>query len=328
MPQVTLDSEIGQRHSKSRGSIGFAIGVPLTVILLLVVGTTTSPEFLTVRNLLNVLTSISIVGIVAVGMSFVMISGGWADLSVPAVVATGAILALGMQSTFGTIGAILIALVACATAGLINGLIVGFIKVNPIVVTLGTNIIVLGAAQAFVGGDIVYNNDPIANAIVAGRVFGIPFIALVFLVVLLFAHIVLAHTVWGRWTIAAGGNYAAAAASGVPVKLVRCLAFVGTALAAGLSGCLLALSLQSARPVIGAGYEFDAITALVVGGVSLLGGAGSIPRVLGGLLIVQLIKNIMVLQGFPTTSQGLAEGLVIVFAVALDIKLRKRSGDL
>ena len=312
----------------TKRKLGFSIGVPATVLLLLMVGSVSSPHFLTVSNLLNVLTSISIVGIVAVGMAFVTMSGGWADLSVPAVIATGAIILLGTQPTLGTLGAMVVALAACALAGAINGIVIGYIRANPIIVTLGSNIIVLGIAQAFVGGRIVYNSDPLANQLVKGKNLGVPFIVIVFLVLALIAHFILARTVWGRWTIATGGNYAAAAASGVPVRFVRGIAFVLTSVLAGVSGCLLALSLQSVRPVIGTGYDFSSFAALVVGGVSLLGGSGSIPRVLGGLLIVQLMSNIMVLHGFPTTAQGLAEGLVIVFAVALDIKLRKRSGGL
>jgi ribose transport system permease protein len=110
------------------------------------------------------------------------------------------------------------------------------------------------------------------------------------------------------------------------VRLVKFGSFVLTGVLAAAAGCLLALSLQSVRPVIGLDYDFASFAAIVVGGVSLLGGFGSIPRVLGGLFVIQLLTNIMVLHGFPTAAQGLAKGLVIVVAVAVDIKLRRRSG--
>jgi ribose transport system permease protein len=316
------------RHLPRDKKLGFSLGVPATVLLLLVGGALSSPQFLTTHNLLNVLISISIVGIVAVGMAFVTISGGWADLSVPALIATGAIILLHAQPAFGTLWALALAIGACAIAGAVNGMLIGYVKANPIVVTLGTNIIILGIAQSFVGGKIVYNSDPVANEVVLGKIYGVPFIVVVFLGFALAAHFLLNRTVWGRWTVATGGNYAAAAASGVPVRLIRGMSFVFTSIFAGVSGCLLALSLQSVRPVIGIGYDFNSFAALVVGGVSLLGGSGSIPRVIGGLFIIQLMSNIMVLHGFPTTAQGLAEGIVIVFAVAFDIKLRRRSGGL
>ncbi len=302
------------------------IGVPATILALVIVGSLTSSNFLTVNNLMNVLTSVSIVGIVACGMMFVVISGCWADLSVPAIVATGAIVLLSTQPLLGTPMALVAAVIAGTGVGAINGVVIGYIRTNPVIVTLGSNVAILGIAQAIVGGKIVYNNDPVATAIVNGRFFGIPFVVLVFLAVSLIVHVVLAKTIWGRWSLATGGSYAASDASGVPVRFVRFGSFVLSGGLAAIAGCLLALSLQSVRPVVGLGYDFDALAAIVVGGVSLLGGSGSVARVIGGLLVVQLLSNVMVLQGFPTTAQGLAKGVVIIIAVAIDINLRQRMG--
>jgi len=302
------------------------IGVPATVLALVVFGALSSPNFLTVGNLLNVLTSASIVGIVAMGVTFVVIAGSWADLSVPAIIAAGAIVLLSTQPLLGTPAALVVALLVGAAAGSISGFLIGYLRANPVIVTLGSNVVILGIAQAIVGGKIVYNSDPVATEIVNGRVLGVPFIVIVFAFIAAAMHILLSQTIWGRWSLATGGNYDAAAASGVPVRLVRFGSFVLTGTLAALSGCLLALSLQSVRPVIGLGYDFDALAAIVVGGVSLLGGSGTVARVLGGLFVVQLLTNIMVLHGLPTAAQGLAKGAVIVIAVAVDIKLRQRSG--
>lgn len=301
-------------------------GIPGTVIVLLLLGAVTSSNFLTISNLLNVLTSVSIVGIIALAMTFVVISGGWADLSVPAVIAAGAIVLLSAQPLLGTPLGLVLAVLVGALTGSVNGALIGYLRASPIVITLGSNIVILGIAQALVGGKIVYNSDAFATEVVNGRVLGIPFVAVVFLLLAATTHILLSRTVWGRWTIATGGNYDAAAASGVPVRRVRFGSFVLTGTFAAVCGCLLALSLQSVRPVIGADYDFAAFAAIVVGGVSLLGGFGSIPRVLGGLFVVQLLTNIMVLHGLPTAAQGFAKGIVIVLAVAIDIKLRQRSG--
>jgi ribose transport system permease protein len=317
-------AEQPSRHAKRPTWI--RLGIPATILALLLFGSLTTSHFLTASNFLNVLTSVSIVGIIALGMAFVVISGAWADLSVPAVIAAGAIVLLSAQPLVGTALALPLALLVGAIAGCVNGALIAYLQASPIVITLGSNIVILGIAQSLVGGKIVYNSDTAASEIVNGRVLGIPFVAVVFLVLAALSHIVLSRTVWGRWTVATGGNYQAALASGVPVRLVRAGAFALTGVLAAASGCLLALSLESVRPVIGLDYDFAAFAAIVVGGVSLLGGFGDIPRVLGGLFIVQLLTNIMVLQGLPTAAQGFAKGLVIVFAVALDIKLRRRSG--
>lgn len=302
------------------------VGLPAAVVALMAVGAVLSDKFLTVGNLLNVLNAMSIVGIIVVGMTFVIIVQGLADLSVPATVAVGAIVVLSTQDSFGTLGAIVAALLAAGVAGVVNGLLIGYGKANPIIVTLGVGTIVLGLVQALVGGEIVYGTASGATRFLTSRILGIPTLVLVFLVVAVLGHLLLSRTVWGRWTYAVGSNYAATEASAVPVRRTRAAAFVLTAVLSGLSGVLLGLTLLQARPVAGTGYEFDAITAVVVGGVSLLGGFGSVPRAVAGLLLVQVLTNILVLTGVPTPVQGLAQGSIIAIAVGLDVYLRRKGG--
>ena len=266
----------------------------------------------------------AIVGIVVVGMTFVLVAGGLADLSVPATIACGAILSLALQPIIGPIPAFVLAIALAGACGLVNGLLVGYVGVNPIIATLAMGAIVLGIVQAAVGGVIVYGTDPASGALMKGRVLGIPVIVVIFLAIAIVGNFVLSRTFWGRWTIATGGNYKAAQASAVPVRAVKAGAFVITGLASGLSGGLLGLTLQSARPVVGTGYEFSAITAVVVGGVSIMGGYGSVPRAIAGLILVQILTNVMVLEGVRTPIQGFVLGLLIAAAVALDVALRKR----
>ena len=174
------------------------------------------------------------------------------------------------------------------------------------------------------GGVIVYGTNPATADFVKGRIFGIPVLVLVFAVVAIAGHLVLSRSFWGRWTMATGGNPIAAEASAVPVRAVRAGAFVLSGLCGGLSGALLGLTLQSARPLVGVGYEFSAITAVIVGGISINGGAGSVPRAIIGLLFVQLLTNVMVLNGVRTPDQAFVLGVLIVVAVALDMALRRR----
>lgn len=311
----------------SRGAnIGSKTGLLFAILAVTLYGSFASPVFFSTGNFLNVLTSMSIVGIVVVGMTFVLVAGGLADLSVPATIACGAILSLGLQPEIGPIPAFAAAIALASCIGLLNGVLVGFAGVNPIIATLGVGTIALGVVQAAVGGVIVYGTNPASAEFVKGRLFDIPVIVLLFVVIAIVGHFVLSRTFWGRWTLATGGNYRAAQASAVPVRAVKAGAFVISGLVAGISGGLLGLTLQSARPLVGSGYEFNAITAVVVGGVSIMGGFGSIPRAIAGLVFVQLLTNVMVLQGVRTPVQGLALGLMIVCAVGLDSALRKRGG--
>lgn len=307
--------------------VGARLGLPAGIVATLIAGTLVSDRFLTVQNLTNVLINMSIIGIIVVGMTFVFVTRGLADLSVPATVAVGGLLVLGLESSIGTLPAAIVGVLAAAIAGAVNGWLIGYAGLNPVITTLASGTIVLGIAQVFVGGVIVYGDNAEAQAFLTGRVFGVvPVIVLIFLAVVIAGHLLLSRTVLGRWSYAVGSNPSATDASAVPVKRVRAFAFLLTGTLAGFSGVLLGITLQTARPGIGAGYEFDAITAVVVGGVSLLGGSGTVLFAVGGLLFVQLLTNIMVLLGVPTEPQGLVKGALIVTAVAIDIALRRRGG--
>ncbi|WP_226781341.1 ABC transporter permease [Oceaniglobus trochenteri] len=299
-------------------------GLGLAILVVILYGALSSPVFFTTGNMVNILTSMAIVGIVVVGMTFVLVVGGLADLSVPATIACGAILSLALQPSIGAVPAFALAIALAGFCGLISGLLVGYVGINPIIATLGVGTIVLGIVQAAVGGVIVYGTNPASADFVKSRVFGIPTIVLIFLVVTLVGHFVLGRTTWGRWTFATGSNANAAKASAVPVRAVKAGAFVITGLCAGLSGGLLGLTLQSARPLVGTGYEFSAITAVVVGGVSIMGGFGSVPRAIVGLIFVSVLTNVMVLEGVRTPTQGFVLGLLIAVAVAADVALRRR----
>ncbi|MBL0373600.1 ABC transporter permease [Rhizobium sp. KVB221] len=324
--EVARQPEPADRFSRANRTLEIFArgGLPFIIVAVMVFGALSSPVFLTTGNFLNVLTSMSIVGIVVVAMTYVLVVGGLADLSVPATIACGAILSLALQPTFGTGGAFAVAVLVAGATGLINGLLIGYARVNAIIVTLGMGTIILGIVQALVGGVIVYGADASSGDFVKSRLFGIPMVVIIFIVVAIIGHLILSRTFWGRWTTATGGNYSAAEASAVPVRAVKAGAFVFTGIASGISGGLLGLTLQAARPMVGTGYEFSAITAVVVGGVSIIGGFGSVPRAIAGLIFVQLLTNVMVLQGVRTPVQGLALGILIAGAVASDLALRRR----
>lgn len=313
----------------ARPTVGNVLGrlsVPIAIVVLLVIGSLASPSFLTASNLINVLNANSMVGLVALGMTFVAVCGGLADLSVPANVAMGALVTLGAQAVVDPLMAAILGILVATAGGVVNGLLVGYLKINPIIATLGTGTVLLGLSQLLIGGGIVYGQQSALADAVSGSILGIPIFIWIFAVVALILHPVLARTAYGRWNYAVGGNYLASAASAVPVRLTKAAAFALTGFLSGLCGCLLALNNGQARPIIGTGYEFVAITAVVIGGTSLFGGTGSVLRTAGGVVITALIANLIILIGLPTQATGLITGVIVLAAVAADAYFRRKAG--
>jgi len=321
---VTVPGIVGARSGA--GSVLGRISIPIAIVVLVVIGAVTSPSFLTPSNLLNVLNANSTVGLIALGMTFVAVCGGLADLSVPANVAMGGLIALGAQPAVGAVPAAILGLVVATLGGVVNGVLVGYLRINPIIATLGTGSVLLGLSQLVIGGGIVYGSPSAIADFVSGSALGVPIFIWIFVIVALILQPVLSRTAFGRWNLAVGGNYAAAAASAVPVRFTKGMAFVLTGFLSGLCGVLLALSNGQARPIIGTGYEFVAITAVVIGGSSLFGGRGSIIRTVGGVLITALIGNLIILIGFPTQATGLITGAIVLAAVGVDAYFRRKAG--
>lgn len=313
-------------RTSSPGTLFSRISIPLAIVALLVIGAIVSPSFLTASNLINVLNANAAVGLVALGMTFVAVCGGLADLSVPANVAMGALVTLGAQPVAGPFGAALLGLLVATAGGVVNGLLVGYMRINPIIATLGTGTVLLGLSQLLIGGGIVYGQPSALSTFVKGSAWGIPIFVWIFAVVAAVLTPLLSRTAFGRWNLAVGGNYQAAEASAVPVRFTKASAFALTGGLAGLCGVLLALSNGQARPIIGTGYEFVAITAVVIGGTSLFGGSGSVLRTVGGVIVTALIGNLIILGGLPSQSTGLVTGAIVLVAVGVDVYFRRKAG--
>lgn len=325
-PITTPPTPLRDASRQTAGSIMGRLSIPLSIVALLIIGSVTSPTFFTVSNLINVVNANSAVGLVALGMTFVAVCGGLADLSVPANVAVGALVTLGAQGAVGPFAAAGLGILVATCGGVANGLLVGYLRINPIIATLGTGAVLLGLSQLLIGGGIVYGEPNVLSDFVSSSFLGIPIFIWTFAIVAAILHPLLSRTAFGRWTHAVGGNYQASAASAVPVRFTKATAFVLTGMLAGVCGTLLALNNGQARPIIGTGYEFVAITAVVIGGTSLFGGSGSILRTVGGVLITALIGNLIVLIGFPTQSTGLITGAIVLVAVGVDAYFRRKAG--
>jgi ribose/xylose/arabinose/galactoside ABC-type transport system permease subunit len=280
---------------------------------------TTSPKFLAAGNLLNILRQVSIAGIVAIGVVVVLITGNF-DLSVGATLALAAVVSVQMQPIDAprTFLSILAPLALGAGIGAANGAIVGLLRANSIIVTVGMQFMVTGCVLLYVGGRHVRVDNATAFyfAISGGYFLGVPVPVYLFLLVAALCHLLIARTVFGRYLRAIGGNPEAARLLGIPVARDVMFAYLISGAAASISGIILASRVRNLDPTVGIGYEFSALTAVVLGGARLSGGQGNVLHTLAGVLILGVIANGMRLFNLPFNLQLLVQGFVLVAAVA------------
>ena len=299
--------------------------VGLMLIAVFVGLTLTSPYFLTTRNLFNVAREISVVGIVALGEALVIISGG-IDLSVGSTIGLSAVLGAMAAATGWPMLGIVAALATGAIVGLVNGLLVTRARINPFITTLGTLSVARGSALLVTRGE-PQAFDNWAAFLGGGRLAGIPIQFLLLVALALIVSVFAARTRWGRDIYAVGDNVRAARLSGLNVRAVRTLVFVLAGLLAGLGGLLLAGMLANADPNLGSGYELDVIAAVVLGGVALSGGRGSIGGVVIGAALMGLLRNAFVLLNVSGYWQIITIGLVVIVAVGSDSLNRSAEED-
>lgn len=305
-----------------------AIGnhIPLLVLAVLCVAATLiSDRFLTAVNLSNVLLQASILTVLAIGMTFVVVNGGF-DLSVGSTAALAG--CLGAMATFsaGAAAGLAIAVATGCVVGIVNGIIVAKLRVSPLIATLGTMVLVRGVVLLITDGAPVQALDEIDRAFVmigTGRLFGIPILPCVVVAVFAVGYWGLHHSTLGFRVFAVGSNEQAASICGIRVHRVKIAAFAICGTLAGLAGFLLAARLQSGQPTAGEFYELTAIAAVVLGGAALKGGEGKLFNSVVGVFIMVLLGNVLNLAGVGTYWQRVAVGLVIVAAAAAD-QLRHR----
>jgi ribose/xylose/arabinose/galactoside ABC-type transport system permease subunit len=301
--------------------LGTLVGLCLLSILLSIL----SPHFLSVSNLRNVLEQTAINAVVAVGMTFVIVSGG-IDLSVGSIVAfSGVLLASALAAGAPAPAAIAAGVAAGALCGLANGLLVTRGRLPPFIATLGMMSVARGAALVFTEGRPISGFDTGFRSLATGRVLGLPTPVLVVALVYAAAHLLLTRTRFGRYVYAIGGNEEATRLSGVAVRFHKTMVYVLCGTTSALAAVLLTSRLNSAQPIAGMMYELDAIAATVIGGTSLLGGSGSLGGTLVGALIMGVLRNGLNLLGVSSYLQQIVIGAVIIVAVLVD-SLLKRPG--
>jgi ribose/xylose/arabinose/galactoside ABC-type transport system permease subunit len=301
-------------------------GIYIALALLIVYFSVRVPEFRTWDNALLILLQVSVIGIIAVGMTFTIITAG-IDLSVGSLLAVAGIMsglfAQKDPTAFNVILAFTVPIAIGLLGGALNGAIIAGARVNPLIVTLGT----LTAFRGFVVWyrvNPIYNLQPYYRAVGQGTLFGFPIPVLALLLVAISAWITLSFTRFGRYVYAVGGNREAARAAGINVELVTFSVYVISGLCVGIASLIFTSRLMAAQAISGQGFELQAIAAAVVGGASLFGGRGKIGNTIVGALIMGILFNGFVMLDVPQPIQQMAIGVIIIIAVWLDGFLRNR----
>ena len=294
------------------------------LLALILVVSILSPSFLSTKNIFNILRQTSVNGIIAAGMTFVILTGG-IDLSVGSILAiSGAICASLLVSVQNIFVAVIAALVVGTVVGFINGFIITKGRLQPFIATLSTMTILRGLTLVYTdgkpitlgSGDLALNFGQIGG----GKILGIPTPALIMIITFAFCAYILKNTQMGRYTYALGSNEEATKLSGINTDKVKITVYTISGILAAVAGIIITSRLYSAQPTAGDGYELDAIAAVVLGGTSLTGGKGKITGTIIGALIIGVLSNALNILDVSSYYQMMVKGAVILVAVLLDRK--------
>lgn len=302
------------------------------LIVLIIVFSLASPYFLTFDNVMGILVSTAVNGVLALGVTFVIVTGG-IDLSVGTVMAFSAVTTAYTVTNMGLplpVG-IVVGMLTGAAAGLLNGVLISRLKIPPFIATLGTMMVARGLALVVSDSTPIYFNEtPVFRQIMLGSVvesligLEIPNAVFIFFGAAFVAAFILSKTVLGRYTVAIGSNEEATRLSGVNVAAWKTAVYTLGGTFSGLAGIMIASRLNSAQPATGAGYELEAIAAVVIGGTSLSGGEGTILGTVIGAFVISTLTNGLRILSVPQEWQMVVTGAIVIFAVYLDILRRRR----
>ena len=333
MKSGSVERTVSQRATLMRSDAMQRFLAFAALIVIIVGFSLLSPNFLQFDNVVGILIATTVNGVLALGVTFVIISGS-IDLSVGTVMTLSAV----MTAVFVTVWqlpvpvGIVAGIATGGLAGLVNGVLVAKLKIPSFIATLGMLNVAKGLALVISGLKPIYFNDtPEFNHAAMGSVLGgivpgleIPNLVLVLFVSALAASLILSKTILGRYTFALGSNEEAARLSGVNVDVWKMAVFAVCGLFSGIAGVLIGARLNSAQPSLGQGYELDAIAAAVIGGTSLSGGEGSILGTVIGAFIISTLTNGLRIMSVPQEWQTVVTGSIVIIAVYLDIVRRRR----
>jgi ribose transport system permease protein len=307
------------------GPVGRNLGLVVALVILCIVGVITAGDrFASVENVLTILRLASVIGVVSVGMTFVIIGGG-IDLSVGALVALSSVWATTLATQqlaedFHWIVMVFTALVVGAVAGLVNGVVIAYGKLAAFIATLAMLAAARGLAEIISDRktQIVQDRDFLAFF---GDVFGIPMLVIIFALVAVVGWVLLNRTTFGRRTFAVGGNAEAARLAGIRVQRHAVKLYVLSGVCCGIAAVMLMARTTTGSSTHGTLYELDAIAAVVIGGTLLIGGRGTIVGTVLGVLIFTTLGNVFTLNNLSSSAQAVARGVIIVLAVLLQQRL-------
>jgi ribose/xylose/arabinose/galactoside ABC-type transport system permease subunit len=295
------------------------IALPIALLVVCAVFAVAKPVFLSPENLVSILHQVAIIGIMATGMTFVIMTGG-IDLSIGPVLAMSGVFAADVLTvgSADTFLAACVALIASAAIGAVNGVLIAYGGLAPFVVTLAGLSMVRGAALLIGGPDLHLIRGPASFiALGSGSLAGVPLSVLIFAMAIVVGTFVQYRTTFGVSTLAIGANQRAARLSGHRVRLVKMMTYVACATCAGIAGLIQASQVHTAAATYGMGIELDVVAAVVVGGASLAGGSGSVLLTMAGVLLIGIMNNGLGLLNTPIEWQLIAKGLIVVIAVGL-----------
>lgn len=282
-----------------------------------------SPYFLTTSNMLNVASQICVIGILAIGQSYVIFTSG-IDLSVGAVMGLCAmVMGLAMEAN-GILFGVILALLTGLTIGIINGVLIGYLKLAAFIVTLGMMSIAQSLTYVISDGNSVTNLPEKFNLLGGGKVFGIPYFLILLIILFIIGHYVSIRTRPGRIFYAIGSNEEATKLSGINVSFYRTIPYIIMGLLAAIAAMVQSSRLMAVDPTFGRSLELDTIAAVVIGGTSLMGGKGSLIGTAIGVLLIGLLRNSLNLLGVSPFWQGTAIGAVIIIAILIERLTNKK----
>lgn len=322
--QVTLDSRPVTAPRRMRRLIAGEHAILVGIIILVVIYfALTSPVFFSVRNVSNLSSSIAVLGMLAAGQLFVIISGG-IDISVAAQIGFLSIIAIDLSQTLPYAVVVPTVIVCGALVGLVNGVMIAWIKISPIITTVAMLQVLTGLSLLMTGGQPRRNFEDDYTALGTGSVVGVPFIAILSAAVILLGGFLLNRTALGRYAVAIGGNSEAAYLSGIKVKPFTAATYVLNSSFVALAAIALSSRTGSGLPDLGAGIEITTIAAVFIGGVAWGGGRGTMTGAVLGVLLIGIIGNGLDLNSVNSNVQIIITGLLMAVAVALG-SLRKRT---
>ncbi len=297
----------------------------LMLITLILIGSLTSDVFLTPQNMLNILWSVSVLGILSIGQTLLLITGNF-DMSVAYIIGLAGIVTVMSQiAGAGLFLSIFLGLLAGALVGLLNGLVVVLTKANPFLITLGTSALVYSINLTITQSKTKYATIPAFNILGRGKLFDtLHYSVIIFFVLAIVFEIILRKTKFGQSLYIAGLNERAGKLSGLNLDRLKLIAYIAAGSLAALSGLVMTSRTNSTVANAGVGMEFESLIASVLGGTSLFGGKGGTLRTITGVLVLGVLNNLLILLNIPYEAQQIAKGFVFILVVFADAAFQKK----